>query len=117
MFVAHPYRSYAMPGSLSGLIPACHTPFDRTGRLDLSVVARQAERFRESGMSAVFVAGTTGEWSSLTCQERMALCERWTEVAGGDLMVAVHIGHNCQTEAVGLAAHARESGAAAVAAV
>jgi N-acetylneuraminate lyase len=106
-----------MPGPLSGLIPACHTPFDRFGRLDVSVVPRQAELFRESGMSAVFVAGTTGEWSSLTCQERMALCDRWTETAGADLRIAVHIGHNCQAEAAGLAAHARESGAAAVAAV
>jgi N-acetylneuraminate lyase len=117
MFVAHPYRSHTMPGALTGLIPACHTPFDRGGNLELSIVARQAELFRESGMSAVFVAGTTGEWSSMTLGERMALCDRWTETAGGDLKVAVHVGHNSQAEAVAMAAHARESGAAAVAAV
>jgi N-acetylneuraminate lyase len=106
-----------MPGVLTGLIPACHTPFNRAGHLDLSVVPRQAELFRESGLSAVFVGGTTGEWSSLTREERMALCDRWTEAAGTDLKVAVHVGHNCQAEAVALASHARESGAAAVAAV
>jgi N-acetylneuraminate lyase len=106
-----------MPGALSGLIPACHSPFDRSGGLELSVVPRQAELFRESGLTAVFVAGTTGEWSSLTCHERMALCDRWTETAGSDLNVAVHVGHNCRAEAVALASHARESGAAAVAAV
>ncbi len=106
-----------MPGILSGLIPACHTPFNRAGHLDLSVVARQAELFRESGITSVFVAGTTGEWSSMTRDERMALCDRWTEVAGDAMKVAVHVGHNCQAEAVALASHARESGAAAVAAV
>jgi N-acetylneuraminate lyase len=106
-----------MPGVLTGLIPACHTPFNRAGHLDLSVVPRQAELFPESGMTAVFVAGTTGEWSSLTRDERMALCDRWTETAGGRLKVAVHVGHNCQAEAVALASHARESGADAVAAV
>ena len=106
-----------MPGVLTGLIPACHTPFDRGGQLDLSVVPRQAELFRESGMTGVFVAGTTGEFSSMTVQERMDLCDRWTETAGGDLKIAVHVGHNCQAEAVALAAHARESGAAAVASV
>src|SRR5262249_35492826 len=37
--------------------------------------------------------------------------------AGGDLKIAVHVGHNAQADAVDLAAHARESGAAAVAAV
>ncbi len=106
-----------MPGVLSGLIPACHTPFNRAGHLDLSVVSRQAELFRETGTTGVFVAGTTGEWSSLTREERMALCDRWTEVAGDDLSIAVHVGHNCQADAVALASHARESGAAAVAAV
>ena len=106
-----------MPGILTGLIPACHTPFNRAGHLDLSVVPRQAEVFRETGMSGVFVAGTTGEFSSMTRDERMALCDRWTEVAGDGLKVAVHVGHNCQAEAIALASHARESGAAAVAAV
>jgi N-acetylneuraminate lyase len=106
-----------MPGVLSGLIPACHTPFHRAGHLDVSVVPRQAELFRESGTTGVFVAGTTGEWSSLTRDERMALCDRWTELAGDDLAIAVHVGHNCQADAVALASHARESGAAAVAAV
>lgn len=106
-----------MPSLLTGLIPACHTPFDGEGRLDVSVVPRQAELFRESGMSAVFVAGTTGEFSSLTTHERMALCDAWTKAAGGNVRVAVHVGHNCQSEAVALAAHARESGASAIAAV
>lgn len=102
---------------LSGLIPACHTPFHRAGHLDLSVVPRQAELYRESGMTGVFVGGTTGEFSSLTCEERMALCDRWTETAATHLAVAVHVGHDCQADAVKLASHARESGAAAVAAV
>jgi N-acetylneuraminate lyase len=106
-----------MPGSLRGLIPACHTPFHRSGHLDLSVVPRQAELYREAGTTGVFVAGTTGEWSSLTREERMALCDRWTEVAGDDLAIAVHVGHNCQADAIALASHARESGAAAIAAV
>src|SRR5262249_42574758 len=99
MFVAHHSWSRTMPGALSGLIPACHTPFYRGGGLELSVVTRQAELCRESGMTAVFVAGATGEWSSLTYQERMALCDRWTETAGSDLSIAVHVGHNCQAEA------------------
>lgn len=106
-----------MPGVLSGLVPACHTPFDRSGRLDLAGVSRQAEWFRELRMEAVFVAGTTGEWASLSRDERMALCDRWTESAGGSLKVAVHVGCHAQGDAVALASHARESGATAVAAV
>jgi N-acetylneuraminate lyase len=104
-----------MPGVLSGLIPACHTPFDRDGRLNLAVVERQATLFREQGLRGVFVAGTTGEYASLTMNERKALCERWMEVAGDTLRVAVHVGDNCQADAIELAAHARSAGVAAVA--
>jgi len=106
-----------MPGFLNGLIPACHTPFHRDGQLNLAMVARQAALFRESGLKAVFVGGTTGEYASLTLEERQALCERWMEVAGDSLRIAVHAGDNCQASAIALAAHARQAGVAAVAAM
>jgi N-acetylneuraminate lyase len=104
-----------MSGVLSGLIPACHTPFDRHGSLNLGVVEQQSALFLESGMRGVFVAGTTGEFASLTVVERKALCERWVEVAGSTMRVAVHVGDNCLADAIELAAHARQAGVAAVA--
>jgi N-acetylneuraminate lyase len=104
-----------MPGVLTGLIPACHTPFDRDGALNLAAVERQASLFRGTGLRSVFIAGTTGEFSSLTIDERKALCERWMEVAGDTLRVAVHVGSNCQAEALDLAEHARQEGVAAIA--
>jgi len=104
-----------MPRFLKGLIPACHTPFHRDGQLNLAMVERQVALFRESGLKSVFVGGTTGEFASLTLEERKALCERWMEVAGDSMRIAVHIGHNCQADAIALAAHARQTGVAAVA--
>jgi N-acetylneuraminate lyase len=104
-----------MPGVLTGLIPACHTPFDRDGRLNLAVVERQAEFFLESGLRSVFVAGTTGECASLGLDERKQLCERWVQVANDSLRIAVHAGSNCQADAIALASHARQVGVAAVA--
>ena len=106
-----------MPGVLTGLIPACHTPFDRSGGLNLAVVEQQAALFRESGLRSVFVGGTTGEFASLTLDERKALCERWVAVAGDSMRIAIHAGSNCQAEAIELAHHARNAGAAAVACV
>jgi len=102
---------------LTGLIPACHTPFTADGQLDLATVERQAEYFRSAGLRAVFVAGTTGEYASLTVDERKALCDRWVEVAGDSLRIAVNVGHNCLADAVALTAHARQAGVAAVAAM
>jgi N-acetylneuraminate lyase len=104
-----------MPGVLTGLIPACHTPFDHDGGLNLAAVPAQASLFRGMGLRGAFIAGTTGEFSSLTVNERKALCDRWMDVAGDTLRVAVHVGSNCQADALELAAHARQSGVAAIA--
>lgn len=104
-----------MPGPLTGLVPASHSPFHADGRLNLEAVDRQAVLMRESGISAVFIGGTTGEFASLSVAERKALAERWIDAGRGAIRVAVHVGSNCQGEAVDLAAHARDAGAAAVA--
>jgi N-acetylneuraminate lyase len=106
-----------MSSPLSGLIPAAHTPLRADGSIHLDMIDRQAELFLESGIRSVFVGGTTGEFASLTLNERMKLAERWCRAAGGTLRVAVHVGHNCLPEAVALAAHARQAGATAVAAM
>jgi N-acetylneuraminate lyase len=102
---------------LSGLIPACHTPFSANGELDLAVVDRQSAYYQRTGLRAVFIGGTTGEFASLTVDERKALCDRWAEVAGDSLQIAVNVGHNCLADAVALTAHARQAGVAAVAAM
>jgi N-acetylneuraminate lyase len=106
-----------MPGPLFGLIPACHTPLKPDGALQLGIVERQAELFLQLGIRCVFVGGTTGEWASLSLDERRSLAERWTETAGGAMRVAVHVGHNCLADAMALAIHARQSGATAVAVI
>ena len=38
-----------MPGVLTGLLPACHTPFDRDGALNLAAVEQQAALFLRDG--------------------------------------------------------------------
>lgn len=104
-----------MPGPLSGLIPACYAPLGPDGRLNLRMVEPLARFLRQSGIDSVFVGGTTGEFASLSLEERMALVDRWCEALGGALRVAVHVGHNCLPEAVALASHARKAGTMAIA--
>lgn len=65
----------------------------------------------------MFVAGTTGEYASLTLSERKALCEEWLDAAGDSIRVSVHVGDNCQADAIELAGHARQAGVLAVAAM
>src|SRR5690606_21091792 len=90
---------------ISGLVAAAYTPFDASGKLNLSVVPHQAAYFREANIAAVFACGTSGEALSLTMQERQRIAEAW-QSAAGPTPVIIHVGHNCQKEAIALAAHA-----------
>jgi N-acetylneuraminate lyase len=101
-----------------GLVPATLTPFTASGELDLAPVEKQAELLVRDGISAAFVGGTTGEFSSLTLDERLALAKRWAEVLKGTpVRLVVHVGANCLAESRRLAAQAESLGAAAVAMV
>ncbi|MEK6233393.1 MAG: dihydrodipicolinate synthase family protein [Planctomycetales bacterium] len=100
------------------LIAPPHVPLDADGELNLDVVEQQGRHFKETGIHGVFVSGTTGECSSLTMDERLALATRWAEVGRETgLEVIIQVGHNCQAEACRSAAHAQEIGADAAAAL
>lgn len=105
------------PG-LHGLIAATHTPFHADGSLNLGAVEKLAAHLIRERVGTVFIGGTTGEWSSLTVDERLRLAERWIAVARGTtLRVVVHVGANCLPEARALAAQAESLGAAAISAL
>ena len=103
---------------LETLVAATHTPFDDHGALRLSVVEQQAAHLLRTGIDTVFIGGTTGEFSSLSTEERLALAVRWGEVAAGTpLRVVVHVGSTRIEEAQALARHAASQGAVAVSAL
>ena len=103
---------------LRGLVAATHTPFHADGSLNLAIVEKQAAHLLANGVTAVFIAGTTGESSSLSLDERRAIARRWAEVARATPMrVIVHVGSNSLTDARVLAADAEQLGAPAIAAL
>ena len=103
---------------LHGLIAATHTPFHADGSLNLAVVERQAAHLLAGGVQFAFIGGTTGESASLTVAERLALAQRWSEVARGtQLKVVVHVGSNCLADARTLAAQAQALKAVAISAL
>jgi N-acetylneuraminate lyase len=103
---------------LTGLVAATHTPFSADGSLNLSAVQKQAEHLLANGVKTAFIGGTTGEWSSLTQHERLALTARWMEITPGtELKVIVHVGANCLSDSQALAAQARQLGASAISAL
>jgi N-acetylneuraminate lyase len=103
---------------LRGLVAATHTPFHGDGKLNLAAVEKQAEHLQKCGVKIVFVGGTTGESSSLTVGERLALAKQWSDVvSGSELQVVVHVGANCLADSRALAAQAQSLKASAIAAL
>ena len=103
---------------LSGLIAATHTPFHADGTLNLAAVEQQAAHMLANQVTKVFIGGSTGESHSLSLTERLALSQRWFEIARGTaLQVVVHVGSNCLSDAKTLAAQAQQLGAVAVSAL
>lgn len=59
----------------TGYIPAITTPFTRKGQLDLDSFAAQMDWLVTERMHGVILAGTSGEWFSLSTAERAQLFE------------------------------------------
>ncbi len=65
--------------SWRGYIPAMTTPFTRSGELDVEALRKHVDWLLEQGMHGLVVAGTQGEWFSLTLEDKALLL---AEVAG-----------------------------------
>jgi N-acetylneuraminate lyase len=101
-----------MPISLIAPPP---TAFDDRGHIDLSQVDKFAAHLSHSGVSGVFLCGSTGEGMSLSVVERKEIAEAWTEVSRvHGLKVIAQVGANSQRDAVDLATHAAKIGVDAV---
>ncbi|MEJ8566164.1 dihydrodipicolinate synthase family protein [Elongatibacter sediminis] len=68
-----------------GYMPAITTPFDEHGELDLGALRSLLEWLAGEGMHGLVVAGTTGEWFSMTADEKATLFGAVGEVLRGDL--------------------------------
>jgi len=102
---------------LRGLISATFTPMTVRNTIALRTIDRFAERLVDHAVNGVFVNGTTGEFASMTVQERISVANRWAKVAGGNLKVIVHVGHTCLKAARDMAKEAQKAGAHAISAL
>lgn len=71
----------------TGYIPAITTPFTREGALDLDAFDGQMEWLVAQGMHGVILAGTSGEWFSLSEAERAQLFAAGSKFRADDFTV------------------------------
>jgi 4-hydroxy-tetrahydrodipicolinate synthase len=82
---------------IEGVLTAIVTPFTQEGGLDLSALDRIVERQIEAGISGIVAAGTTGEGSSLSDEEREMLFLRVRDRVAGRALVIGGAGTNSLT--------------------
>ena len=103
-----------MPLHLTGLISAPFTPMTSSGDVDLGKIPAVVDHLVNAGLAGIFVCGSTGEGSSLTSAERMAVNRAYIAAARGRITVITHVGHTSIKESQALAADAQSAGAAAI---
>lgn len=104
------------PTVFSGAATALITPF-RDGGLDRDALEGLIERQIDGGISAILVAGTTGESATLDFDEHRELIRLAHEMIGGRVPLLAGCGSNCTARAVRLAEIACDAGADALLAV
>jgi N-acetylneuraminate lyase len=102
---------------LSGLVAATFTPMHPDGSLNLAMTKPIVDHLIRSGLSGLYVCGSTGEGPLLTTEERKKTAAAYVEAAAGRLPVVIQVGHSSVVEARELAAHAQQIGADATSAV
>ena len=100
-----------------GICPAVLTPFDENDKVNYDAIGQLVDRLIDQGIGGLFVCGSTGEWWTLTQEERMKVTETAIRAADGRVKTMVHVGSTCTRFAVQLAEHAEKVGADAISAL
>ena len=103
-----------MHSRITGLVAATFTPMNPDGSINTDPIPSVVDHLEKTGVSGIYVNGSTGEGPSLTIAERQTLAEAFVESARGRLTTMVQVGTNSTRESRALAAHAAEIGADAV---
>lgn len=100
---------------LAGVLVALVTPFTADGsEIDAAVLEAHVERLIREGAHGLVPGGSTGEFTTLTLQERKQLTELVVKAAAGRVPVVAGTGALSTRDAVELATHAAENGASAL---
>ncbi len=105
------------PGRLAGIVVPIVTLFDEQGRLDEAANVRHIEWLLAHGVHGLVALGTTGEFTSLSREERRTFAELVVRTVRGRVPVLIGCISPWTDEAVGYAEHAEAIGAAGVLAV
>ncbi len=94
----------------SGIFVPAMTFFDREGNLDEPATANHWRWLLDQGIDGLVVAGTSGEFISLSIDERLRLFRLAVDVAGGRVPIVAGTGHAATKWTVEMSQQAQELG-------
>ena len=100
-----------------GVIPAVISVFHKDEELDEQGTREFIRYLMSMDIGGLYVTGSTGETWMMTAEERMRQVEIVMEEVGDKVPVVVHVGAMSTREAIKLAKHAEQFGAAGVSSV
>lgn len=101
---------------MKGVIPPMITPFTKEGDLDVPGL-RTLVRYLREQVDGLFICGSYGAGALMSLEERKTVAEVTIQETAGKIPVIVMVGTTNNRDSIDLAKHAKEAGAAAVAAV
>lgn len=103
-----------MSEALKGVYSAVATPFTSDEQVDEAELRRLVDRTIDAGIHGLVPCGSTGEFSTLSRQERECVLELIVEQTAGRVPVVPQTGATSTAEAIALSKHAESLGAAAI---
>jgi 1-pyrroline-4-hydroxy-2-carboxylate deaminase len=94
-----------------GIYPAVLTPFDEQFNIDFTMLAKNTEAQIEAGVHGIILAGSLGEASALSQEEKFLLLEKTLEIVNGRVPVILNLTENTTKDAVEFAQRAEKLGA------
>lgn len=96
---------------LHGILAATVTPFTADDRVDEAATRDLIRSLINAGIHGVIPTGSTGEFASMSLEERKRVTDIVVETVGGKIPVLPHTGAVATREVIELSRHARRSGA------
>lgn len=100
--------------TFTGILAAVVTPFTAEGEVDLPGIQKQVDHIVGNGIHGLVPGGSTGEFTTMSVEERKQVNAAYVEAAAGRVPVVAGTGALSTAETIELTRHAKESGADAV---
>ena len=97
-----------------GIIPPAITAFNSKGEIDGEQTKRFIRNLISEGVHGIFIAGSTGEYSLMSTEQRKEIIDTGVKAAEGKVPVLAGTGHNSTSITIELSKYADAAGADAV---